>query len=237
MVKQETAMRGKFVAYYRVSTARQGASGLGLEAQKRAVASYLNGGAWTLVEEFTEIKSAKGEVERPKLVEAMQLCKLTGARLIIAKLDRLSRDVEFLARLQKSSVKFVALDCPEANELTVHIMAAMAQYERQRISERTKAALEAAKRRGVKLGPQPEGVAAIIRHGKRGRALALEAKARKADAFAQDVAPIIEALVAEGVSSTPALASALNARGIRSARGCEWTPAGVGRVRKRLQRV
>ena len=123
---------------------------------------------------------------------------------------------------------------PEANELVVHIMAAMAQYERQRISERIKAALAEAKRRGTKLGPQPAGVAAIIKHGKRGRALALAAKARKADAFAQDVQPVIKTLQAEGVTSTPALASALNERGIQSARGFRWTPADVGRVLRRL---
>lgn len=229
-------MRGRFVAYYRVSTKRQSQSGLGLEAQKTAVAGYLNGGSWTLLKEFTEVESGKNDENRPKLHEALHLCKLTGARLIIAKLDRLSRDVEFLARLQKSRTKFVAVDMPEANELVIHIMAAMAQHERQRISERIKAALAEAKKRGTKLGPQPEGIAAIIKHGKRGRALALAAKARKADAFAQDVAPVIKSLQAEGVASTPALASALNARGIQSARGFHWTPAGVGRVLRRLDR-
>jgi DNA invertase Pin-like site-specific DNA recombinase len=227
-------VRGKFVAYYRVSTKRQGASGLGLDAQKTAVQNYLNGGSCELLKEFTEVESRKSDGNRPKLHDALHLCKLTGARLIIAKLDRLSRDVEFLARLQKSRTKFVAVDMPEANELVVHIMAAMAQYERQRISERIKAALAEAKRRGTKLGPQPAGVAAIIKHGKRGRALALAAKARKADAFAQDVQPVINTLQAEGVTSTPALASALNERGIQSARGFRWTPAGVGRVLRRL---
>jgi DNA invertase Pin-like site-specific DNA recombinase len=227
-------VRDRFVAYYRVSTKRQGASGLGLDAQKTAVQNYLNGGSCELLKEFTEVESGKSDGNRPKLHDALHLCKLTGARLIIAKLDRLSRDVEFLARLQKSRTKFVAVDMPEANELVVHIMAAMAQYERQRISERIKAALAEAKRRGTKLGPQPAGVAAIIKHGKRGRALALAAKARKADAFAQDVQPIIKTLQAEGVTSTPALASALNERGIQSARGFRWTPAGVGRVLRRL---
>src|SRR5438046_814760 len=112
---------GKYVAYYRVSTKKQGQSGLGLEAQKTAVAQYLAGGAYQVLGEFTEIESGKDHKNRPTLLEALALCRVTGARLLIAKLDRLSRNAEFLFKLQRSSVKFVCADMPEANELVVGI--------------------------------------------------------------------------------------------------------------------
>src|ERR671911_796243 len=140
--------QGKFVAYYRVSTERQGRSGLGLEAQRKAVEDYLNGGRWQLLAEFVEVESGKRE-DRPKLAEALALCRLHGATLVIAKLDRLSRDAHFLLGLQKAGVDFVAADMPDANKMTVGIMALVAQHEREMISERTKAALAAAKARGV----------------------------------------------------------------------------------------
>ena len=142
---------GKFVSYLRVSTARQGRSGLGLEAQRQAVEDFLNGGNWQLVKEFVEVESGKN-ADRPQLAKAFQLCRLIGAKLVIAKLDRLSRDAHFLLGLEKAGVDFVAADMPQANRLTIGIMAVMAQHEREMISERTKAALAAAKRRGVKLG-------------------------------------------------------------------------------------
>src|SRR4051812_37142799 len=122
--------QGSFVAYYRVSTAKQGASGLGLEAQQEAVRNYLNGGAWKLVAEVTEVESGKGsEQDRPKLAEAMRLARLHNATLVIAKLDRLSRDVHFLSGLEKTGIEFVAVDNPHANRLTIHILAAVAQDE------------------------------------------------------------------------------------------------------------
>jgi DNA invertase Pin-like site-specific DNA recombinase len=142
---------GKFVSYLRVSTARQGRSGLGLEAQRKAVEDFLNGGNWQLVKEFVEVESGK-RADRPQLEKAFQLCRLIGAKLVIAKLDRLSRDAHFLLGLEKAGVEFVAADMPQANRLTIGIMAVMAQHEREMISTRTKAALQAAKRRGVKLG-------------------------------------------------------------------------------------
>src|SRR3954471_2471435 len=140
-----------FVAYYRVSTARQGRSGLGLEAQKKAVSDFLNGGPWQLLAEFVEIESGKTD-DRPELEQALATCELSGAALVVAKLDRLSRNLAFLAKLQESGARFVAADMPEANELTIHIMAAVAQAERKAISTRTKEALAAAKARGVRLG-------------------------------------------------------------------------------------
>src|SRR5215203_7291414 len=143
--------RGRFVSYLRVSTDRQGRSGLGLEGQRKAVEDYLNGGKWTLVAEFVEVESGKNDA-RPKLAEALALCRLHGATLVIAKLDRLSRDAHFLLGLQKAGVRFVAADMPEANETLVGIMAMIAQAERKMISDRTKAALAAAKARGKRLG-------------------------------------------------------------------------------------
>lgn len=142
---------GKFVAYFRVSTDRQGKSGLGLEAQRQAVTDYLNGGRWAFVGEFTEIESGKRN-DRPQLAAALAACKKLKAKLVIAKLDRLGRNLAFIATLMESGVEFVAVDNPHANKLTVHILAAVAQHEREMISERTKAALAAAKRRGKRLG-------------------------------------------------------------------------------------
>src|SRR3954469_9367606 len=143
--------QGKFVAYYRVSTAKQGASGLGLEAQQDAVRAHLNGGSWQLVAEVVEVESGKRN-DRPKLAEALRLCRLHGATLIIAKLDRLARNVAFISNLMESGVEFTAVDFPQANRLTVHILAAVAEHEAKAISTRTKDALAAAKARGTKLG-------------------------------------------------------------------------------------
>jgi DNA invertase Pin-like site-specific DNA recombinase len=148
---------GKFIAYFRVSTDRQGKSGLGLAAQREAVMSYLDGGRWALVDEFTEVESGKRN-ERPELAKALAACKRQKAKLVIAKLDRLSRNLAFIATLMDSGVEFVAVDNPHANKLTIHILAAVAQHEREIISARTSAALKAAKARGRRLGnAQPPG--------------------------------------------------------------------------------
>ena len=141
-------MEGAFVSYLQVSTAKQGASGLGLEAQRKAVEDFLNGGQWKLISEHVEVESGADD-ERPKLAEALARCRLHNATLVIAKLDRLSRDAHFLLGLQKAGVRFVAADMPEANEMVVGIMAVIAQAERKMISARTKAALAAAKARGA----------------------------------------------------------------------------------------
>jgi DNA invertase Pin-like site-specific DNA recombinase len=147
---QMSAHRDKFVAYYRVSTDRQGQSGLGLEAQRSAVLAYVNGGSWTRIAEFTEIESGK-HANRPQLAAALAACKKHKAKLVIAKLDRLSRNLAFIATLMDSGVEFVAVDNPHANKLTVHILAAVAQHEREMISQRTRDALQAAKARGKRL--------------------------------------------------------------------------------------
>jgi DNA invertase Pin-like site-specific DNA recombinase len=216
--------RGRFVAYYRVSTQRQGTSGLGLAAQEKAVADFLNGGSWQLIREFTEVESGKHDA-RPELAKALALCKRARARLVIAKLDRLSRNVAFLATLMERGVDFVAADNPTANKLTVHILAAVAQHEREAISDRTKRALAAAKRKGKTLGnPRLADV--------RGKAVAATKAA--AHRFATNVAPIIREIKSSGIASHRGIARALNARGVATARGGEWTAVQVGSI---LQRV
>src|SRR6202022_782122 len=142
---------GKFIAYFRVSTDRREKSGRGLAAQREAVMSYLDGGRWALVDEFTEVESGKRN-DRPELEKALAACKKRKAKLVIAKLDRLSRNLAFIATMMDSGVEFVAVDNPHANKLTLHILAAVAQHEREMIAERTKAALQAAKQRGRVLG-------------------------------------------------------------------------------------
>ena len=221
---------GTFVAYYRVSTARQGASGLGIEAQREAVARFLNGGNWTVVAEFTEVESGKRD-DRPKLAEALALCRAYRATLVIAKLDRLSRDVHFLTGLQKAGVRFVAADMPEANEMVVQMMAVVAQAERKMISQRTKAALAAAKARGTKLGGNRGAVLSDA-----ARAMGRAARTTKAAEEASNLAPIIRELRAGGVPSLGAMAKALADRGIPTARGgTAWTATQVARVLARLE--
>lgn len=219
----------KFVSYLRVSTREQGHSGLGIEAQRKAVLDYLNGGRWTLVAEFVEIYSGAKD-ERPQLAAAMATARAHGARLVIAKLDRLSRDATFLLGLQKSGVKFVAADMPEANEMVVGIMAVMAQAERKMISDRTRAALAAAKARGVKMGGY-RGAAPTDE----ARAAAGRAKAAIADAKAGDLAPIIARLDPAGAMSLRSLAAALTGEGIPTPAGAStWTAMQVSRVRSRM---
>ena len=211
------------VNYYRVSTAKQGKSGLGLEAQRAAIEAFCSSRGCQPVAEFTEQESGKRD-DRPELAKALHRAKVTGATLVIAKLDRLSRNVAFLAQLQDAGVKFVAADMPDANELTVQIMAVMAQAERKAISKRTKEALVAAKARGTKLG-NPMGAKAFGDY--RGNGAAVAAIKSKAKAFALDVMPVIEAIRSEGFTSLRAIAGELNARGIMTARGGQWGPSGV----------
>lgn len=208
----------RFIAYYRVSTARQGRSGLGLEAQREAVRVFLAGNAGELADEFTEVESGK-HADRPELARALDACRLTGAVLVIAKLDRLSRDAHFLLGLEKAGVEFIAADMPNANPLTVRIMAVIAQDERERISARTKAALAAAKARGKKLGGNRGGP-------KVDPALGRAARSRAADDYARQVGPIALAVWRgpDGARrSYGQVAAALAARGIRRPGGGKWT--------------
>lgn len=216
---------GNFVAYYRVSTARQGTSGLGLEAQQEAVRTYLNGGDWRLVGEFTEVESGK-KSDRPELERALAACAAYRAKLVIAKLDRLSRDAHFLLGLDKAGVDFVACDMPHANRLTVGIMALVAEEEGKAISARTKAALAAAKARGVRLGGF-RGVAL----SDVGRAASAASRAAAAAARASDVLPIVEEVRSTGVTSLGSIAKALTDRGVPTARGGgRWTAEQVRRL-------
>jgi DNA invertase Pin-like site-specific DNA recombinase len=211
---------GKFVAYYRGSMDRQGKSGFGLEAQREAVMNYLNGGRWTLAGEFTEIESGNRD-DRPELEKTLAACKKLKAKLVIAKLDRLGSNLAFIATLMESGVEFVAVDNPHANKLTVHILAAVAQHEREMISERTKAALAAAKRRGTRLG-NPD----LAQAAKRGVA-ALKANARQ---FAANIRPVIDEIMRAGATSHNAIAAKLNERNVKTARGGRWTHVQVGAI-------
>lgn len=229
--------RGKYVAYYRVSTEKQGRSGLGLEAQREAVRSYLNGGSWELIAEFTEVESGKRHVNRPQLQEALELCKLTGATLIVAKLDRLSRDAAFLLTLQNAGARFVCADMPDANSLTVGIMALVAQQEREAISSRTKAALAAAKARGVKLGGNRDRPPPPPPYELGNKASAI-VRAEKALDHALGVMNEIDRARAGGAQSLRQIAAVLTDRGINTPRpGGTWQAAQVKAVMDRAERA
>jgi len=208
------------ISYYRVSTAKQGRSGLGLEAQREAIARFCASRGCEPLGEYTEQESGKRD-DRPELAKALHHAKVTGATLVIAKLDRLSRNLAFLATLKDAGTKFIAADMPEANEVTIHIMAAIAQAEREAISKRTKEALAAAKARGTKLG-NPLGAKASGSY--KGNGAAVAAIKAKSTAFAADVIPIVEAIRADGHGSLRAIAKELNDRGLGTARGGKWGP-------------
>jgi DNA invertase Pin-like site-specific DNA recombinase len=228
----------KFIAYYRVSTEQQGRSGLGIEAQRKAVAEHVNGHG-ALIAEFTEVESGKRN-DRPQLAAALAHAKATGATVIVAKLDRLARNVAFIAALMESGVDFVAADMPMANRLTVHVLAAVAEHEAVMISARTKAALAAAKARGVwvsrsgrtveRLG-NPNGARALRDLG---NAAGIAAVRAQADAHAARVLPVIAAIRGEGIVSLKGIARELDRRGILTARGGRWDAT---RVRLLLARA
>ncbi len=222
----------RFVVYLRVSSVRQGRSGLGLEAQQQQVSAYVASVQGAIAESFTEVESGKN-CQRPKLTAALASCRLRRATLVIAKLDRLARDAAFLLSLQKDlqrhGLRFVAADLPEANEMTIGIMAVFAQAERRMIAERTKAALAAARLRGTQLG-KPENLS------NRAKGTVVSAKVRSAGAGekARDLAPIIDDLRSAGAKTLRELAAGLNHRGYTTARGANWGPKGVLRVLRRL---
>lgn len=222
----------RFVSYYRVSTAQQGASGLGLEAQREAVSRHVAGAGGVIVAEFQEVESGKKN-DRPQIAAALAACRLRQATLIIAKLDRLARNVHFISSLMESGVDFVACDNPHATRLTIHILAAVAEHEREMISARTIAALAAAKARGVKLG-NPN-----LRAGSRAAAqTARQARTDLSNTHAADVLPYIERARKAGCTSLGELARALSACGIRTpAGGIEWRPVQVSRVLARAARI
>ncbi len=221
----------RLVAYERVSTARQGASGLGLEAQRKVIEDFAASRGAEVLARFTEVESGR-KADRPELAKALHLAKVTGATLVIAKLDRLSRNAAFLLALRDSGVRFVAVDMPEANDLTVGIMALVAQAEREAISRRTKEALAVAKARGVKLG-NPNGAESLRRAGKGGAALRAAVSANAA-AFAADLAPVVADIRAAGHASLRAIAAELTVRGIRTRRVGQWQVSNVKSLLNRL---
>lgn len=221
----------KTILYFRVSTAQQGRSGLGLEAQRNAVERYCRERSCTTLGEYTEIESGKRN-DRTELKKALHHAKVTGSTLLIAKLDRLSRNAAFLITLRDSGTKFVAVDMPDANDLTIGIMALIAQQEREAISTRTREALAAAKARGTRLG-NPNGARALRRAAK-GNSAAIEAITGNAQAFATDLAPVIAAIRADGVTSLRGIARELAARKIVTARGGSWS---MSTVRSIIARV
>lgn len=213
-----------YVTYLRVSTDRQGKSGLGLDAQRKAVADYV-AGKGEIVAEYVEIESGKKN-DRPQLARALAEAKRIGAVLLIAKLDRLARNVAFIANLLEAGVEIAAADMPEANRFLLHVMAAVAEHEAQAISNRTCAALAAAKARGVPLGWSMPGRAGEQRHAARKGA---ERNARKADQHAANVLPVISQIAAGGAPLRQ-IADELNTRGIKTARGGLWYATTVKNV-------
>jgi len=214
----------QFIAYYRVSTDKQGRSGLGLEAQQRDVENYLRGVEGELLDAFTEVETGKGAnalKKRPKLDQALVACKEHGATLLIAKLDRLSRNVAFIATLMERGGPFVAVDMPNANEFMLHIYAAVAEEERRLISKRTKAALAAAKARGVELG-------------KHGKVLAAQHKA-EAVAFAHQIAPTVQQMRHDGIKTMRAITDALNSRRVPTPGGGSWHLSSTHKMLKRIE--
>lgn len=212
----------KVVAYMRVSTKRQADSGLGLDAQREAIDQYVRSRGAEVVRTYTETESGK-RADRPELAKAVRDAKAMRAILVIAKLDRLSRNARFLLELRDSGVRFVAADMPDANNLTVTILAAVAEQEREAISRRTREALAAAKRRGVRLG-NPNGAAALLR-ARKGNLASLDAIQLRAHSHAEGLRHVVAEMRAQGIETLGALADALNRQ--------EWpTPRGTGRWHK-----
>jgi DNA invertase Pin-like site-specific DNA recombinase len=211
-----------YVSYLRVSTHRQGHAGLGIEAQRTAVASFISYTGGELKTEIVEVESGS-RTKRPGLVQSIALCQATGATLVIAKLDRLARNVAFVSSLMESGVDFIAVDAPYANKLMIHILAAFAEHEREQISERTRLALSAAKARGIELGVNGKHLAARHR--------------QEAIKFAQSVEPEVIAAILDGVSTLAEMALHLNVRGTTSRLGTPWSPGTVQRLLKRLSIV
>jgi DNA invertase Pin-like site-specific DNA recombinase len=209
-----------YVAYYRVSTRHQGINGLGMDAQRQAVAQFLQRDKYRLLGEFAEVESGKRN-NREELNKAIALCRQSKATLLIAKLDRLARNAAFVLNLRDSGVDFLACDMPDANKLTIGIMALVAEQERDWISERTKAGLAAAKRRGIKLGNP---------HLAKVREKAVSSNKRKAQTFAASLAPVFKEIAAAGVRTLKGIARCLNARGFKTPQGKAFTRQAVARV-------
>lgn len=216
----------KFVAYYRVSTQKQGMSGLGLDAQKAAVTTYLSGHAWEMLAEFVEVETGKGANaldKRPQLRAALDACRKHNATLITAKLDRLARNVHFVSGLLETGCDFVAADMPQANKVMIQMHAVMSEWERDQISARTKAALTAAKARGVRLGTL----------GRQNLKQNIAARKNEANAFAGRLSSVIGGFRAAGMSQRQMVLQ-LNQSGLNATKGGTWSLVQLQRVLKRL---
>lgn len=212
----------QFVTYYRVSTQRQGASGLGLEAQRQTVEQYLTRSAGTALASFTEVETGKGSnalEKRPQLRLALETCKKTGATLLIAKLDRLARNVHFVSGLLETGVDFVAADMPNANKVMIQMYAVMSEWERDQISERTKSALAAAKARGVVLGVT----------GPTNLKTSNDLRQRKALEFRERLRPVLNGMAAQGLTRR-AMVERLNALGVKAPMGGAWSLGQIQRL-------
>jgi DNA invertase Pin-like site-specific DNA recombinase len=225
--------QGRFISYLRVSTGKQGASGLGLEVQRETVRQSLNGGAWELIGEFVEVESGK-RTDRPQLAAALGKCRLMTATLVVANVSRLTRNPDFMATIVSSGVEVRFCDLPKvegpAGRFMLRQMLAVAELEAGLISERTRKALAAARARGVKLG-KPENLSNQEEGRRRGRAR----RTKIADLRAGDLATVLKEVQSEGASSLRQIAAVLNARGVPTARGGTWSAVQVSRIMERLQ--
>jgi len=224
-------LRPLFVPYHRVSTKRQGASGLGLDAQERMIAGHIENVGGKSLPSFTEIETGK-RADRPQLRKALALARQKKATLIVAKLDRLARNVHFVTSLQEAKVKFIAADFPAANEFMIQILAAVAQYEAKMISDRTKQAL--AERRRRQLVKDPKFKLGTQKNLQPGRSTAPQLNKAKALATAERLRPIVAHIRKEGMTSISGICAALNERGDVTGRGGLWYPTTVQRLLKRL---
>lgn len=218
----------KWISYARVSSKKQGKSGLGLEAQQKMISDFIAANGGELVESFVEVESGKTD-DRPQLAKAIRKAQLVGGRVLVGKLDRLSRDLHFITQLQKTKIDFAVCDLPGCDSFTIHIYGALAQREREMISARTKAGLAAAKARGVKLGTDNLHHADMVA----ARAKGAESVRMLADDFAAKVKPMISAMKSQG-STLREIAGQLEAAGVKTARGGKWTATAVKNVLERI---
>jgi len=224
---------GRYVAYYRVSSQKQGRSGLGLEAQAQTVMNCLDGGAWSIVGSFTEIETGTGKRARPELAKALALCRVMGAKLIVANVSRLTRDPDFMGTLVTADVEVVFCDLPNVDgpvgRFMLRQMLSVAELEAGMIAERTRKALKAAKARGVKLGGDRGN---LTNDNLKGRQCSLLVRQERSMRYKKDIAPIIEEMRNAGAMTLKSIADGLNARNITAPRGGKWSPTQVSRVRK-----
>ena len=216
----------RYVTYYRVSTAKQSRSGLGMEAQYQAVQDFLRCYGGEVIAEFIEVESGTRS-DRPQFEAAVNHTLLSGATVLVAKLDRLARDLHIITGLQKMGVKFRLCDLPDVDPLTIHLLAAVAQHEAKMISARTKAALGAAKRRGVKLGnPNLDSVR------NRDTSAARKCRQERVETWNERIVPIISQLEGQGITNGAVIARELNSRGLLTQQGCLFDRASISRIRR-----